>query len=66
MKFLATLALLAGASTAIKIEDSYYQAVNKKICIPLSESDEIFNKIDKNHNHKIGPPELYGAIKHWA
>lgn len=25
-----------------------------------------FHRIDTNHNHKLGPRELYGAIEHWA
>ena len=63
MKF-ATLALIAGTS-AIQIQEAVEESA-QLVCIPLKEADEIFHKIDTNHNHKLGPPELYGAIEHWA
>ena len=56
----ASIALLAGASAIQIREEAQF------VCIPISESDEIFKHIDTNHNHKLGPPELYGAIRHWA
>ena len=42
------------------------EAAKRKVCIPIRESDEIFHRIDTNHNHELGPPELYGAIRNWA
>ena len=62
---LATLALIAGAS-AILQKNNIEIDEGKGKCIPLKESDKIFHHIDTNHNHELGPSELFGAIKHWA
>lgn len=42
------------------------EAAKRKVCIPIQESDAIFNRLDTNHDHELGPPELYGAIRRWA
>ena len=58
MKF-GLLAFIAQAS-AIKINTL------NDVCIPPSESDEIFHMIDTNHNHVLNPPELYTAIRYYV
>ena len=66
----ATIALLAGVTSGIKIQEtSEVQEsleLEKYYCVPRKDSDAAFHHIDTNHNHKLGPRELYGAIKHWA
>jgi len=41
-------------------------AAERKVCIPIHESDEIFHRLDTDHDHELGPPELYGAIRNWS
>ena len=65
---LAILGLFA-LSSAIEIRETVEVDVDADAvqpCIPRAESNAVFHDIDTNHNHVLGPKELYTAIENWA